>query len=62
MKRSFSVVHPQGAHVNITEVGCEKLDLYSSGTHVEFLTQSVGDLAFKSASSDRSLHIIMSKV
>ena len=65
MKHSFPIVHPQGTHVNITEVGCEKLDLYSSGTHVKFLTQGVTlgiqfclVLAFKSASSDRSLHII----
>ncbi len=40
MKRSFSIVHPQRTHVNITEA-CEKLDLDSSGTHVTFLTQGV---------------------
>ena len=34
MKHSFSIVHPQGTHVNITKVSCEKLDLDSSGTHV----------------------------
>ena len=41
VKRSFPIVHPQGTHVNITEVSCEKLDLYSNGTHVKFLTQGV---------------------
>ena len=30
-----------GTHVNITEVSCEKLDLDSSGTHVNFLTKGV---------------------
>ena len=41
MKCSFSIVHPQGTHVNITEVCCEQLDFDSSGTHVKVLTQGV---------------------
>ncbi len=64
MERSFPIVHPQGIHVNITEVYCAKLELYSTGVQVKFLTQGVtlgihlSSFAFKSASSDRSLHII----
>ena len=41
VKRSFPIVHSQGTLVNITEVSCEKLDLYSSGTRVTFLTLGV---------------------
>ena len=41
MKSCFYIVHPQGTHVNITEVSCEELDLDSGGTHVKFLTQCV---------------------
>ena len=41
MKSCFSIVHPQGTHVNITEVSCEELDLDSGGIHVKFLTQCV---------------------
>ena len=33
MKRSFSIVHPQGTHENIAEVSCEKLDR-DSGEHM----------------------------
>ena len=51
-------------NVNITEAGCEKLDIHSSGAQVTFLTQGVTlgvhcfYLAFKSASSDISLQIL----
>ena len=45
LTRNVFIVHPHITHVNIadyvTEVCCEKLDLYSSETLVTFLTQGV---------------------